>query len=339
MRLRQEYSVGSLSMYMLTFALETPVILLRVVIATLLAGVVLAATGHSTASSGSWGELLLIPTGWSLLALMWPGGGGWWWRQRIGGREPSQREQLAYQDAIELLQDNAHEPLREPGTWFVLDAPEPDAAVVGDALMLSRGLLDSPHLPAVLAHELGHLGSPDGRVTAALNRLMIHPAIYDRDPEERDHHEHRPPPIDDDTVFIIAVAILATVWFTKKMVALLRGGLGLYILRPMWGRYWREREYTADQYAAALGQADELADFLEVHALIHDHPIPFIWLTEHTHPPTELRIDRLRTPRPRRARTARRINPMTTATTTMTTRSTHRLVLWGNARTSCSENT
>jgi hypothetical protein len=28
--------------------------------------------------------------------------------------------------------------------------------------------------------------------------------------------------------------------------------------------------------------------------LIHDHPVPFIWLTEHTHPPAELRIDRLR---------------------------------------------
>lgn len=66
-------------------------------------------------------------------------------------------------------------------------------------------------------------------------------------------------------------------------------------MRPLWGKYWREREYVADEYAAMLGQADELADFLEIHGLIHDHPIPFIWLTEHTHPPTELRIDRLRT--------------------------------------------
>jgi len=31
-----------------------------------------------------------------------------------------------------------------------------------------------------------------------------------------------------------------------------------------------------------------------MHALINDHPVPFIWLTEHTHPPTELRIDKLR---------------------------------------------
>jgi Zn-dependent protease with chaperone function len=65
-------------------------------------------------------------------------------------------------------------------------------------------------------------------------------------------------------------------------------------MAPGWGSYWREREYTADEHAASLGQAEELADFLETHALIHDHPVPFIWLTEHTHPPTELRIDRLR---------------------------------------------
>jgi hypothetical protein len=36
------------------------------------------------------------------------------------------------------------------------------------------------------------------------------------------------------------------------------------------------REYKADEYAASLGQAEELADFLEIHALIHDHPVPFI---------------------------------------------------------------
>ena len=40
---------------------------------------------------------------------------------------------------------------------------------------LSRGRLESDHLPAVLAHELGHLASTDGRLTAALNRLVIHP--------------------------------------------------------------------------------------------------------------------------------------------------------------------
>jgi Zn-dependent protease with chaperone function len=127
---------------------------------------------------------------------------------------------------------------------------------------------------------------------------MIDPPIYDREPQERDQYQPQPRPqlpfeIADE-LFIIAMVVLACARFAYKLVMVCRGGLGLYLLRPMWGRYWREREYKADQYAAALAQADELADFLEIHALIHDHPIPFIWLTDHTHPPTELRVDRLR---------------------------------------------
>ncbi len=295
MRLHEKFSPDSLLMYTLTLTLEFPVIALRWMTAFIIAAIILALNGHPTTSAGTWSDIALIPTAWSLLALAWPGGSGWWWRQQAGGREPSQREWLTYEDAFLLLRDHAPEPLPEPATWFVLDTHEPDAAVIGDTLMLSRGLLDSPHLPAVLAHELGHLGSPDGRVTAALNRLMIHPPIYDREPREREHHEPFRLEFNDDTIYIIALTTYITVWCTKMLTKACRGGLGLYLMRPLWGKYWREREYAADEYAARLGQADELADFLEIHGLIHDHPIPFIWLTEHTHPPTELRIDRLRT--------------------------------------------
>ncbi len=295
MRPDWQLSIGALLMYAVTFTLELPVIALRLVLAFIVAVIVLAIEGHSTSTAEAWSYLVLLPTGWSLLALVWPGGSGWWWQQRIGGRHPSEREQLAYQDAIALLQDHTDRPLPAPGKWFVLDTPEPDAAVLGNTLMLSRGLLDSPHLPAVLAHELGHLGTPDGRITAALNRLVIHPAVYDKDPEERERREHAPIQINDDMVLLIAITIVVVAWCTRKLAKACKGGLGLYLLKPIWGQYWREREYTADDYAAGLGQADELADFLEIHALIHDHPIPFIWLSEHSHPPTELRIDRLRT--------------------------------------------
>ena len=92
----------------------------------------------------------------------------------------------------------------------------------------------------------------------------------------------------------LAQALFGFLRFLFIVSLLAKGGLGLWLTGPLWGRYWRAREYHADQYAKSLGQADELADFLEVHALIHDNPIPFLWLTEHTHPPTELRIDRLR---------------------------------------------
>lgn len=271
---RQRYSLDSLSMYLLTLVGELPVIVIRFLAMTVFLGFLSLVKGHP--ESVLWGYLPLAPTGWSALALATPAGTGWWWKQRMGGREPSSREQLAYQDAIELLQGYASAPLPLPQDWFVIDTPQPDAAVCGETLMLSRGLLETEHLPAVIAHELGHLATPDGRLTAAVNRLLLWT------PSKEPHDEPLP----------TLAAFLR--WSISKALTPFKGGLGLYATSPLWGRYWRSREYHADLYAARLGQADELADFLEIHALIHDHPLPLIWLTEHTHPPTELRVDWLR---------------------------------------------
>jgi Zn-dependent protease with chaperone function len=238
-----------------------------------------------------------LPTLWASFALIAPVGSGWWWKQRSGGRSPSEREQLAYNDAIEQLQNNSGAALPLPRKWFVIDAPLPDAAVCGETLMLSRGLLESDHLPAVLAHELGHLASTDGRISAALNRLVL--AKPPQTPTEllrnylasrSEHDPYLPVTLTDE----LTRTFFQFARFAFWLLLFARGGIGLRLTRPIWGHYWRRREYAADRYAAKLGQADELADFLETHALIHDHPIPYIWLTEHTHPPTELRIDRLR---------------------------------------------
>jgi Zn-dependent protease with chaperone function len=292
------FSIDSLVMYTLALASEVPVILTRTTIVFMLVAVTLAATGHSPDHAGIWIELGLIPTLWSILALASPVGTGWWWKQRTGGRKPSQREQLAYHDAADLLQAQTREPLPLPKSWFVIDTPTPDAAVCGDTLMLSRGLLESEHLPAVLAHELGHLATPDGKLTAALNRLVLVPP---RPPkreeggyEQTGYEQQTGIQIHDGRILFILLAARALSCILKKTLKFLNGGFGLWLTSPLWGLYWRGREYKADAYAAQLGQADELADFLETHALIHDHPVPFIWLTEHTHPPAELRIDKLR---------------------------------------------
>src|SRR5665811_1855996 len=113
-----------------------------------------------------------IRPGWVLLyaatfAMQLPVG-GWWWMQKSGGRAPSQRERLIYEDALARLADTDTE-LRPPRRWFVLDEPSLNAAAYADTLMLTRGLLESSHLEAVLAHELGHLNSSDARLTAALH--------------------------------------------------------------------------------------------------------------------------------------------------------------------------
>lgn len=312
-RERPFYSLNALTMYALTLIAELPVIFVRVMFVALLASILVLVEDHTLPRwSGGWVWVALIPTFWSMLALVTPLGSAWWWRTRAGGREPSSREQLAFKDAVELLQANSDSPLPVPKHWFVIDTPHPDAAAVGDALMLSRGLLETEHLPAVLAHELGHLATPDGRLTAALNRLVIfsnpfgHSTEEDRDAQghrSRGHwivrmqeaHQRFEGPSDLEPMVDVAYGFLKLMFYASLFA---KGGLGPWLTRPAWGRYWRAREYEADRYAANLGQAEELADFLEVHALIHDHPVPFMWLTEHTHPPTELRIDKLRNTEP-----------------------------------------
>jgi Zn-dependent protease with chaperone function len=186
---------------------------------------------------------------------------GWLWQQQTGGRTPSERERLIYDDALTVL-TQADPRLRPPRRWFVLDEPQVNAAVYSDTLMVTRGLLESGYLEAVLAHELGHLNSSDARLTAALHRLTTPPRTRMRFP-------------------------LRTVSF------FLTGALGMWVMRVPWGAYWRAREFDADLYAARLGQGAALSRFLEQHALENDLPIPFIWFTDHTHPFTEHRIDRL----------------------------------------------
>jgi hypothetical protein len=56
---------------------------------------------------------------------------------------------------------------------------------------------------------------------------------------------------------------------------------------------WRYREYDADAYAAPLGCADDLAQYLLEQQLILDTPVPHLLLIRQ-HPPVALRIDRLR---------------------------------------------
>lgn len=294
--LARRFSLSSLCMFTLALLSELPVLFVRVVTLTLAVAIFDSIEGRSS-NGPEWLWVGSLPTLWAIFALVTPLGSGWWWKQRSGGRSPSARERLAYDDAIDLLQSNSDTQLSLPRKWFVIDTPLADAAVCGETLMLSRGLVESDHLPAVIAHELGHLASPDGRVTAALNRLIIAKPLKlasertDEEPEEYRQPDPEPLPIPGGEL-ISEIPRIAR--FLLRLLRFAQGGSGLRLTKALWGHYWRRREYAADTYAAKLGQADELADFLETHALIHDHPIPYIWLTEHTHPPAELRIDRLR---------------------------------------------
>jgi Zn-dependent protease with chaperone function len=187
--------------------------------------------------------------------------GGWLWQQQTGGRSPSERERLIYDDALSVLKADAPQ-LRPPRRWFVLDDPTPNAAAYADTLMLTRGLMDSGFLEPVLAHELGHLNSSDSRLAAALHRMTTPPRRRLRGP-----------------------------WAT--LAFLVSGAVAMRITRVPWASYWRAREFAADDYAVKLGQGTALAGFLSNHALENDIPVPFMWLSPESHPYSEHRLDKL----------------------------------------------
>jgi Zn-dependent protease with chaperone function len=257
----QDLAPGWVLLYAITFGLQIVAVVLRFFFSFMLLWLLLELLGRSASPAEpiaeviAWGPLVL-----SFATLLLPVG-GWFWQQQSGGRAPSERERLIYDDAIAVLR--AADPgLRPPRRWFVLDEPFINAAAYASTLMLTRGLLESGYLEPVLAHELGHLNSSDSRLTAALHRLTTPPRRRLGFP-------------------------FATIGFLAS------GGLGIWLTRMPWAAYWRAREFAADQYAAKLGQGQALARFLDTNALENDLPVPFMWLTEHSHPATEHRIDRL----------------------------------------------
>jgi hypothetical protein len=50
------------------------------------------------------------------------------------------------------------------------------------------------------------------------------------------------------------------------------------VTNPFWGPYGANASTSQTKHVANLGQREELAGFLEIHALINDHPVP-----HHTH--------------------------------------------------------
>ena len=223
------------------------------------------------------------PIAWSVLGLAQPGG-GWVWRRRLGARRLSAEEAMALDDALEMLR-SAAPALQEPSGCYVLDDPLPTAAVRGTTVILSRGLIESDSLTAVLAHELGHVRSLDGRLTEALNRL----ALWDDPlalPQAGSGGEGQVE-LDPETGG-------GLIWALLRLTLRLSGGVFVQrLLSPLWAAHWRAGEYAADAHAASLGQAEDLARHLSDQELAFDAPQPGLLFNRAQHPPVALRIERL----------------------------------------------
>jgi Zn-dependent protease with chaperone function len=141
-------------------------------------------------------------------------------------------------------------------------------------MMVHTGALADPGLEAVLAHELGHLNSTDSYLSVAFGRLTWPAACFARFASRR---------VDGGCLmglFLIAGQVCS-------------GLVVVPLTRPLWSAWFRRREFVADEYAARLGYADELADALARHALEDDRPRPFQFISADSHPYTTYRIDAL----------------------------------------------
>jgi Zn-dependent protease with chaperone function len=199
---------------------------------------------------------------------------GRWWEMTTGGRPPEQDEQEAFDTAITQLQE-IDPNLRPPRHWFVAEEPGHNAAAYAASLRVDRGLLESPYAAAVIAHELGHLKSGDGKLTSALNLLLLLPM---------------------DTP---AIRPLRTLPF-RGLFWIASGQAVLWFTGNAWEMYWRSREFAADQYAARLGQGPALATSLEQTSLPYERSIQRMRFSRASHPYTKPRIAKLRAYQPDR---------------------------------------
>lgn len=266
-------------LYAVTLAAELSGALARWLIAAIALDVVAWITGWPIPVQALALAVAFGPLAASLLCLICPPLmdpiSGRWWEMSCGGRPPEPDECEAFERAIAQLR--ATDPsIRAPRHWFVAEDSRRNAAAYAASLRLDRGLLESPYVAPVLAHELAHLRSSDARLTSALNLLLLAPM---------DTPATRP---------LRSLALRGLLWVACGQAA-------LWLTANAWEMYWRSRELAADEYAARLGLGFGLATALEADALPHEQPIARMRVSRATHPYTKPRIVKLRAPRPKRS--------------------------------------
>jgi len=261
-----------LLLYALTLAAELLAAAARALIVTVVLSIVHLLTGWPIPTTPIATVIAFAPLVVSLLSVICPPLiaplDGRWWEISCGGRAPEQDEREAFTDAFNELQE-ADPTLRPPRHWFVAEDPERNASAYASSLRVTRGLLESPHAAAVIAHEMGHLRTSDSHLTSALNLLLLKPM---------DTPAARP---------LWSLPFRGLLWLAS-------GQAVLWFTANAWETYWRSREFAADQYAARLGQADTLAESLTLDALPYERPVRAMRFSRATHPYTKPRIARLK---------------------------------------------
>lgn len=218
----------------------------------------------------------------SLLTLLGLFSGSWYTKFRLGARSLSSREEEAIYSVFQRISETAEFPVRGFRRIYVLDGVMSDSSVIGNTLFISSGAINSRHLPAILAHELGRLRNMDGRVTAALQMLTFpkFTTFEEKEEEQADRHPVRRGCIRGTIAFLFGLIFR----FCKGA-----GETTLKVTTPLWAGYFRQSSYLADQFALRIGMQIPLRDYLEENRF-RDKPHPFLL---HRVPSNEQRLDRI----------------------------------------------
>ena len=154
-------------------------------------------------------------------------------RHKLGVRlKPSGREVQRFEQVFAALGRTQAAtpdapPLKRPYNWRVHDDDQGmQMRWIGLVLVIDKGLLMSRHFPPLLAHELAHVNSFD-LLTRSLYRIL--------------------PPLRWGLFTLLGLPLAC----------------GPILLHPVWMKYWRDRMFAADEYAARLGQHHALKRALD----------------------------------------------------------------------------
>ncbi|WP_129630955.1 M48 family metalloprotease [Candidatus Oscillochloris fontis] len=289
--------MAGIILYIVTLGLELLSVLVRFALVSAL--VTLIAGGQIGVGVGILAGL--APVIYSLLVLAGIPSGHILIRRNLAARPLTRSEQAQLAAAVAPMQAQG---LTFPKHVFALDTEGLNAAISGRTLYIHRDLFASRFLAGVIAHELGHYTSLDGRLMLAIRALTIPGGFV-----MAGFLLHLLRWLAHAIAWLLG-ALLTLIfamlrmnlswiigWIFGMSIQIMRmliifgvGGVGSALLGSAWRSYFIEREYVADAFAASLGYAYDLIAFFETEVLT-DVTIP--WYEQPTHPSTTRRIANL----------------------------------------------
>lgn len=290
--------MGGIILYCFTLALETISVAVRFGIVAGLSSLLFGRdVGVALGAAAA-----LYPVVYSLAALAGLPRGHLLTRLEVRGRQLTGAEREALDAALAVPRARG---VPIPRHIFAVDRDGLNAFIAGRTLYIYRDLFRHAGLAGVLAHELGHHNSLDGRLSGAIFGLTLPGGflITYMLLGVLQWVAYGLVMLLLGLVVIIFLLARRNIWgllgalfgasvaVTRFLIIFAVGGVGAALLGSLWRSYYVRREYAADAYAARLGYAAQLIAFFE-HEVLSDISLP--WYSQPTHPPTTRRIEALR---------------------------------------------